>query len=191
MISVHGDLWSEPTVTYTQRGDSLGENLDRPVNSTLDAQSSIKWQPRQLSTVYESMIEYRVGNNLDLDEVIDLYRASTLGERRPVDDREAMAAMIEHANLVVTAWDGPRLVGISRSLTDFLYVAYLSDLAVRDSHQKSGIGKALIARTRRCLGPKSSIVLLAAPKAAEYYPQIGFTKHGSAWVLKASDPFSE
>jgi GNAT superfamily N-acetyltransferase len=137
------------------------------------------------------MIEYRVGNNLDLDEVIDLYRGSTLGERRPVDDREAMVVMIQHANLVVTAWDGPRLVGISRSLTDFLYVAYLSDLAVRDAYQKSGIGKALITRTRQCLGPKSSIVLLAAPKAVKYYPQIGFRKHGSAWVLKASDPFNE
>ena len=54
--------------------------------------------------------------------------------------------MIQHANLVVTAWDGPRLVGISRSLTDFLYVAYLSDLAVRDLSEIC-IGKALITHS--------------------------------------------
>jgi len=77
------------------------------------------------------MIEYRVGNALDLDEVIDLYRTSTLGERRPVDDRERMGNMLRHANLVVTAWEGDLLVGISRSLTDWVYVTYLSDLAVR------------------------------------------------------------
>jgi len=79
-------------------------------------------------------IQYLYGNDLDLDEVIELYRASTLGERRPVDDPGIMSDMLAHANLVVTAWDGALLVGISRTLTDFSYVGYLSDLAVRKSH---------------------------------------------------------
>jgi predicted N-acetyltransferase YhbS len=133
-------------------------------------------------------VDYRFGNDLDVDVVLDLYRASTLGERRPIDDRDIMASMLAHASLVVTAWDDGRLVGIARSLTDFLYVAYLADLAVRDTHQRRGIGVELIRRTRERMGPRSSIVLLAAPKAAEYYPHLGFTQHGSAWVLRASDP---
>ncbi len=133
------------------------------------------------------MIAYRVGNDLDLDQVLDLYRASTLGERRPVDDRAIMADMIRHANLVVTAWEGNMMVGISRSLTDFTYVAYLADLAVRDTHQKLGIGRELIARTRAEMGPRSMIVLLSAPAAVDYYPKLGFTKHGSAWVLRAHE----
>lgn len=133
------------------------------------------------------MIAYRLGNDLDLDRVLDLYRASTLGERRPIDDRAIMADMIRHANLVVTAWDGDLMVGISRSLTDFAYVAYLADLAVRDTHQKLGIGRELIARTRAEMGPRSMIVLLSAPAAVDYYPKLGFTKHGSAWVLRASE----
>ena len=113
-------------------------------------------------------IEYRVGNDLDLDGVIELYRASTLGERRPVDDRSRMADMLAHANLVVTAWDGSLLVGIARTLTDFSYVGYLSDLAVRKSHWSLGIGKELIRQTRERMGPRSKIVLLAAPKAVDY-----------------------
>ena len=133
------------------------------------------------------MITYRVGNDLDLDLVLELYRASTLGERRPVDDRAILADMIRHANLVVTAWDGELMVGISRSLTDFTYVAYLADLAVRDTHQKLGIGRELIARTRAEMGPRSMIVLLAAPAAVHYYPKLGFTQHGSAWILRAGD----
>jgi len=128
-------------------------------------------------------IEYRLGNDLDLDQVIELYRASTLGERRPVDQRDSMRQMLEHANLVVTAWDGPLLVGISRALTDFAYVAYLSDLAVRASHQRQGIGKALIGRTQAELGPGASLILLAAPAAVEYYSHVGFTQHASAWLL--------
>lgn len=130
-------------------------------------------------------IEYRTGNQLDLDEVIELYRASTLGERRPVEERGRMAAMLANANLVVTAWDGPLLVGISRSLTDFAFATYLSDLAVRLSHQRHGIGKELMRITQRESGPKTTVILLAAPLAADYYPHVGFTQHGSAWVLPA------
>ncbi len=83
-----------------------------------------------------TVIEYRVGNKLDLDTVIELYRASTLGERRPVEERERMGEMLRNANLVITAWDGDLLVGISRSVSDFAYCTYLSDLAVRLSHQR-------------------------------------------------------
>lgn len=85
-----------------------------------------------------TVINYRLGNDLDLDAVIDLYGASTLGKRRPLDDRGRMTAMLRNANLVVTAWDGDLLVGISRALTDFAYATYLSDLAVRLSQPTFG-----------------------------------------------------
>jgi predicted N-acetyltransferase YhbS len=78
--------------------------------------------------------------------------------------------------------------GISRSLTDFSYVTYLADLAVRESHQQRGIGVEMIRQTREALGPRSMIVLLAAPAAVDYYPKIGFTRHGSAWILQADEP---
>ena len=132
------------------------------------------------------MIEYRTGNDLDLDEVIEVYVASTLGERRPVDDRERMGGMLREANLVITAWDGGRLVGVSRSVSDFHYATYLSDLAVRLSHQKQGIGVELIRRTRLA-APQATVILLAAPAAVDYYPRVGFTRHESAWVLRPGD----
>ena len=135
------------------------------------------------------MITYQYGNQLDLEQVIELYRASTLGERRPIDDPHIVAKMLAHANLIVTAWEGDLLVGISRTLTDFAYVGYLSDLAVRDSHQNQGIGTEMIVQTRAQMGPRSMLILLAAPKAVGYYPKIGFTQHPSAWILRASDPF--
>lgn len=134
------------------------------------------------------MIEYRYGNQLDVDVVTEL-RASTLGERRPIDDRSIVEQMIRHGNLTVTAWDGDLMVGLARTLTDFAYVGYLSDLAVRESHQRRGIGVELIRRTREKMGPRSMLVLLSAPKAVDYYPKIGFTKHPSAWALRAHEPF--
>ncbi|MFY9558044.1 MAG: GNAT family N-acetyltransferase [Blastocatellia bacterium] len=126
---------------------------------------------------------------MDLDQVIELYKDSTLGERRPIEDRETMSGMITNANLTITAWDEDLLVGIARTLTDFSYAGYLSDLAVRVSYQKKGIGTELIRKTREQMGPQSMLVLLSAPKAAGYYPKIGFTQHPSAWVLWATDPF--
>lgn len=133
------------------------------------------------------MIRYEVGNDLDLDAVLRLYRASTLGERRPVDDRERMAAMLANANLVVTAWEGDDLVGIARSLTDSVYATYLSDLAVDRRVQRQGIGRELMRRTQ-AEAPRAALILLAAPAATAYYPLVGFTQHPSAWVLREGEP---
>jgi predicted N-acetyltransferase YhbS len=138
-----------------------------------------------------SEIEYRKGNDLSFPDVVELYRASTLGERRPIDDLAIVTDMIRHANLIVTAWDHTLLVGIARTLTDFSYVGYLADLAVRLSHQNRGIGTELIRRTRDAMGERSMLVLLSAPKATAYYPKLGFTKHDSAWVLRKKEPLSD
>jgi predicted N-acetyltransferase YhbS len=129
------------------------------------------------------MIEYREGNDLELSVVIDLYNASTLGERRPVSDHARMRQMVENANLVITAWDDSLLVGIARAVSDFAYCTYLSDLAVRQSHQCTGIGKELIRRVQSA-APDATLILLAAPKAVNYYPHIGFEQHQSAWILR-------
>lgn len=127
-------------------------------------------------------IEYRLGKDaLELDDVIELFRASTLGVRRPVDDRPRMQAMLEHANLVVTAWDGLRLVGIARSLSDYAFCTYLSDLAVHVDYQRQGIGKELMRRTQTA-GGRATIFLFAAPAAAGYYPHVGLSS-GSGWLL--------
>jgi len=131
-------------------------------------------------------IQYRLGNDLDVDHVIELYKASTLGARRPIDDRMRIAAMLKNANLIVTAWEEDLLVGISRSITDFSYITYLADLAVRVSHQKQGIGKELIRQTQLHGGPQTTVLLLAAPAAEKYYPHIGFTHHPQAWLLNGN-----
>ncbi len=128
-------------------------------------------------------ITYKVNFDFELDQVIQLYHDSTLGDRRPVDDRECMFRMMKEANLIVTAWDNDLLVGISRNLTDFCYIAYLADLAVHESYQKMGIGKELIRRTQAELGTKCRLILLSDPKAAAFYPHIGFSRHPEAWML--------
>jgi GNAT superfamily N-acetyltransferase len=115
------------------------------------------------------LIEYRSGNHLDLDAVIEVYRACSLGARRPVDDRERMRDMLANADITITAWDGPLMVGISRSISDFRYATYLSDLAVRESHQRFGIGKELIRRTQ-AEAPQARIILLCGARGGGLLP---------------------
>jgi len=119
-------------------------------------------------------------------DFVDLLKRSTLAERRPVDDPKCVRAMLDHANLLCTAWHGGRLVGLARSVTDFEYCCYLSDLAVDEAYQKKGIGRELIRLTQSRLGRKAKIILLAAPRAETYYPKIGFDAHRSAWILSAT-----
>ena len=129
-------------------------------------------------------ITYSSTSQISVKEAIDLYVRSTLSERRPIHSHQAFENMFKHANLIVSAWDGDKLVGVARSLTDFSYVAYLSDLAVDVQYQRLGIGKGLIEDTKLNLEAGCMLVLLAAPKAREYYGPLGFEQHPSAWTLK-------
>lgn len=130
-------------------------------------------------------ITYTTERTVSVEEFRSILNRSTLGERRPVNDDTVLSSMIEHANLTCAAWEGSKLVGIARSVTDFDYCCYLSDLAVDTDYQNHGIGKELISLTRSKLGPNATLILLSAPKATGYYPKIGFTKHESAWTMKA------
>ncbi len=62
--------------------------------------------------------------------------------------------MIKNSNLIVSAWDSEKLIGIARSMTDFHYACYLSDLAVDKNYQSQSIGKQLQIITQEQLGYK-------------------------------------
>lgn len=128
-------------------------------------------------------LEYALEPDLPVQEFIDLLGRSTLAERRPVSDPIRIGRMLREADLIVTARSGGLLVGVSRALSDYSFCTYLSDLAVDEAFQRQGIGQELIRRTREAGGPDAMLILLAAPKAREYYPHIGFTLHDSCWYL--------
>ena len=130
-------------------------------------------------------ISYQHLRKITEAEFVDLLKRSTLSERRPIDDPKCIKAMLKHANLLCTAWDDAKLVGVARSVTDFEYCCYLSDLAVDKEYQRTGIGKGLIRLTQSRLGAKAKIILLAAPAAENYYGPVGFEPHRSAWVVSA------
>ncbi len=128
-------------------------------------------------------ITYKINHPISNEQFVELLIKSTLGERRPIDDRACMEGMLKNSNLMVTAWNGETLVGIARSMTDFHYACYLSDLAVDKNYQGKGIGKRLQSLTQEQLGPKCKLILIAAPAANTYYGHIGFTNNPRCWIL--------
>ena len=127
-------------------------------------------------------VKYAVEENLQINEFIQVLIDSGLAERRPILDPERIGKMLENANLVITARMNGKLIGVARSLSDFAYCTYLSDLAVSKVHQKSGIGKELIRMTKVTAG-EAKLILLSAPAAVDYYPRIGMKRHNHCFIL--------
>ncbi len=127
------------------------------------------------------MIEYKVNEPVDAADVIELFRDA--GLQRPIDDPDRIARMLAGSNLVISAWEDGKLVGISRSITDGAWSTYLADLAVATSHQKAGVGRRLIELTKKAAGEESMVLLLSVPTAMEYYPKIGMERLDNAFVI--------
>jgi len=129
-------------------------------------------------------VVYAVEPDLSARAFRDILIASTLAERRPVNDQVRLERMLRQADIIVTARHGDRLVGVARAITDFAYCCYLSDLAVDVAYQRQGIGKRLIDETRARAGECATLILIAAPAAQTYYPKIGMQQATSCWLIQ-------
>ena len=129
-------------------------------------------------------LTYQLEPNLNVAEFVDVLVRSTLAERRPVHRPDVVRGMLQHADVILTARVDDKLVGVSRAVTDYSYCTYLSDLAVDQAYQGSGIGRELIRRTHEAAGVHTTLILLAAPRAQTYYPHIGMEQHPSAWIIR-------
>jgi GNAT superfamily N-acetyltransferase len=127
---------------------------------------------------------YRSDKKISSAQFIDILKRSTLDERRPVNSPERIEKMLTHGNVLITAWDKDKLIGVSRALTDFSFCCYLSDLAVDKNYQKRGIGKKLIEETHKVAGVLTSLILLAAPAAVAYYPKIGMENFKECFIIR-------
>ncbi len=127
-------------------------------------------------------IRYESNPHLTVDDFIYILDKSSLGLRRPLHNREDMQTMFDLGNYYLAAYDGERLVGLARAMTDYVYTTYLSDLAVDETYQHLGIGKTLLFKLKEDI-PKAKLILLAAPAAETYYPKIGLERHPHCYFI--------
>jgi ribosomal protein S18 acetylase RimI-like enzyme len=127
-------------------------------------------------------IEYRHNFPLDPHDVVRVFISSKMP--RPTDDLPRITRMFATANLVLSAWDQGRLIGVCRALTDYSYCCYVSELAVDCDYQRQGIGRTFIERLREMLGDEVSLILLSVPEAMDYYRKLGFEPAENGFVLR-------
>ncbi|MES2593401.1 MAG: GNAT family N-acetyltransferase [Bacteroidota bacterium] len=127
-------------------------------------------------------IQFRINEKVTAEAVIEVFKSS--GINRPVENVNRVQKMLDNSNLVVTAWNGTELIGIARSITDFAYCCYLSDVAVKREHQKFGIGKTMVELTQQSIGEETMLLSLFSSSAMEYIPQTGFEKVENGYIIK-------
>lgn len=128
-------------------------------------------------------IEYK-REQISAVEFAEILLTSGLAERRPANDPGRLQRMLEGASLIITARDARTgyLVGVARSLTDWAYACYLSDLAVHQDYKGHGIGTRLIELTREAAGEETMCLLVASPDAAAFYRKIGMPQTDRAFL---------
>jgi len=124
-------------------------------------------------------VTFALEPGLSVSEFVDVLERSGLAERRPVGDLDRIGTMLRNADLIVTArTEKGVLIGVSRSVTDFAFCCYLSDLAVDREWQGRGVGRALIVQTHRAAGGDGvRCILLSAPAAVRFYEKVGLERH--------------
>ena len=87
--------------------------------------------------------------------------------------------------IFLTARDGTgRLLGAARSVTDFAWCCYLADLVVEKERQRGGLGRVLLAETKRAVGPGCMVLLLSTPSAMGYYPRLGMERVPNGFLVR-------
>lgn len=126
-------------------------------------------------------IQYKINAPIETAQIIELY--GNCGLPRPIHDEARITEMFANSTLVISAWFNEELIGISRSITDFVWCCYLADLAIRKDFQKAGVGRKLVELTREAVSEKSMVLLLSVPDAMEYYPKIGMEKVENGFIF--------
>lgn len=135
----------------------------------------------QMEVVMET-VQYTCGD-LNVEEFRSILMRSGLAERRPIADAGRLQAMLTGSQLVVVARVGDLVVGVARSVTDWSYCCYLSDLAVDQAWQRKGIGRQLVSQTRIHVGPQCTIVLVSAPCSVPFYERLDMSRTDRAFLL--------
>ena len=126
-------------------------------------------------------IIYKSNETITAEQLSQVFRTS--GIKRPVDNLPRLQKMLDNGDILITAWDDDQIVGIARSITDYSYCCYLSDLAVNKSYQSLGIGKELVRQTQQQISEEVALILLSSPIAMEFYPRIGFQKMENGYII--------
>jgi N-acetylglutamate synthase-like GNAT family acetyltransferase len=122
----------------------------------------------------------REGPDLDIQQLHALYHHAPWAKGRDLDGIERM---LENTDYVFSAWDGPRLIGFARVLTDRIYRATLWDVVVHPDYQGQGVGETVMKTilSHPVLSKVEKFWLNTRDKQA-FYERFGFVRSDQGMV---------
>lgn len=128
------------------------------------------------------MINFLDSTDINPQQLLALYSETDWACDRSLEDTKLMLA---HTDVAISAWDGPRLVGFGRVLTDYVFRASIWDVIVEQTYQDQDIGKGIIHRilTHPDL-ERVELFWLCTRRYQVFYASLGFSdkeQTGMVW----------
>ena len=108
-------------------------------------------------------------DGVDWTEAAGIFERAPLGTREP----ERLRRTFEHSDLTCFAWDGDRLVGLARALSDGVVQSVIYDLCLLPEYQGQHLGTRMLEAMLERLGT-DNVVLWAVPGKEAFYARFGF-----------------
>jgi GNAT superfamily N-acetyltransferase len=171
----------DPAIVGTdRRGEewTLPKVLRRIVYHALDHWSELDRRLARAQGAADRLV-LRKDVLVDAVALADLFRA--VGWYRKANDVPRLDRMLEGTTQMVSAWEGDRMVGFARAISDQAYNGYISSVAVHPRWQGKGLGERLITALME-QNDEIKFVLTAVPGIHGFYEKLGFTQDPEAMV---------
>ncbi len=117
--------------------------------------------------------------NVDWEELSELYRVAPLGQKDAADLRVSFA----NSMFKCFVYYSGNLVAAGRALADGRDCSYICDVAVLPSHQGHGLGRELVSRLVELSKGHKKIILYAARGKEPFYRKLGFKRMTTAMAI--------
>ncbi len=128
------------------------------------------------------MIIFSDRKDIDAAQLVALYRQAPWANTRNIEDAREM---LTHTDVAITAWNGNRLVGLGRVLTDYVYRASIWDVIVDTTCQGQDIGTQIIQRILEHPDLKRVELFWLCTRSPGFYEKLGFSSKeqtGMVWA---------
>lgn len=117
--------------------------------------------------------------NVDWEELSNLYLAAPLGHKDPADLKIAFS----NSMFKCFVYETGRLIAVGRALADGRDCSYICDVAVHPSRQGLGLGKEVVTKLVNFSKDHKKIILYAAPGKEPFYRKFGFKRMATAMAI--------
>ena len=125
-------------------------------------------------------ISVKTTKDIPQEDILHLYRENNWSSAGKPD---LLYQALLNSSLLVSAWDGARLVGLGSAISDGYLVVYYPHLLVLPAYQRKGIGRLILAKMQERYKSFHQQILVADGKAVDFYKRCGFNTAGQSQPL--------